>query len=149
MGFCSNCGTPIDGATTFCPNCGQRVSVVVRVQQQQPFMQPFSQETPKPFKPNSGMGLAIFTTLCCCAIFGGYAMILANKVDDLYYSGQYKEAEMKAADSKKWSIIGIVLACIIYFLLIGALIIIMIISDGEVFTDAFWEGFWNAFFENI
>ena len=133
MGFCSNCGTPIDGATTFCPNCGQRVSVVVRVQQQQPFMQPFSQETPKPFKPNSGMGLAIFTTLCCFPIFGGYAMILANKVDDLYNSGQYKEAEMKAADSKKWSIIGIVVGCIIIFLEIIVLIVIAIETDGEIF----------------
>lgn len=133
MGFCSNCGTPIDGATTFCPNCGQRVSVVVRVQQQQPFMQPFSQETPKPFKPNSGMGLALFTTLCCSPIFGGYAMILANRVDDLYYSGQYKEAEMKAMDSKKWSIIGIVFGCIINFLLIIALIVIAIETDGEIF----------------
>ena len=133
MGFCSNCGTPIDGATTFCPNCGQRVSVVVRVQQQQPFMQSFSQETPKPFKPNSGMGLALFTMLCCSPIFGGYAMILANRVDDLYYSGQYKEAEMKAMDSKKWSIIGIVFGCIINFLLIIALIVIAIETDGEIF----------------
>lgn len=133
MAFCSNCGNPVDDTCVFCPNCGQRVGVVLRVQQQQPFIQPYVQEKKKPFKPNSGMGLALFTTLFCSLIFGIYAMILADKVDSLYYSGLYKEAEMKAADSKKWSIIGIVFGLIFYFLLIIALIVIGIITDGQIF----------------
>lgn len=133
MKFCSNCGAPINGAITFCPDCGQRVGYVLNAQHQQVFVQSFSQEMPKPFKPNSCMGLALFTTICCSPIFGIYAMILANRVDDLYYSGHYKEAEMKVADSKKWSIIGIVFGCIVSFLLIIALIIIAIETDGEIF----------------
>lgn len=133
MGFCSNCGSPVNDTNIFCPNCGQRVGIVVRVQQQQPFMQPFVQEKPKPFKPNSGMGLALFTTLFCSPIFGIYAMFLADKVDSLYYSGRYKEAEMKAADSKKWSIIGIVFGIIIDILLVITLIVIGIKTDGKIF----------------
>ena len=133
MEFCRNCGTPINGAITFFPNCGQRVSIVLKVQQQQPFIQPFSQKVPKPLKLNSDMGLAFYTTMCYSLIFWEYAMILANRVDDLYCSGHYKEAAMKAMDSKKWSIIGVVLGGIFNFLLIIALIIIAIETDGEIF----------------
>ena len=60
-------------------------------------------------------------------------MFLADKVDSLYYSGRYKEAEMKAADSKKWSIIGIVFGIIIDILLVITLIVIGIKTDGKIF----------------
>lgn len=79
------------------------------------------------------MGLAFFTTMCCCPIFGIYAIVLADKVDSLYYSGFYKEAEMKAVDSKKWSIIGIVFGIVFNILLIIVLIVIVIMTDGEIF----------------
>ena len=134
MGFCSNCGNPINDNILFCTNCGQRVDFVVKVQQQ-PFIQLNTQKETKPFKPNSGMGLAFITTLLCCPIIGIYAMVLADKVDTLYCSGHYREAEMKATDSKKWSIIGIVVGIIIDIVLIITLVVITIITDGKVFDE--------------
>lgn len=74
-------------------------------------------------KPNSNMGLAIFTTLCCCLPFGIVAIINASKVDDLYVMKQYEAAAAKAAEAKKWSLIGIGVGAafqIIYFVIYGA-----------------------------
>lgn len=89
MPYCSKCGTIIDNDTLFCPKCGSRVGVVVNVQQQQ--IQQFQKNGQKPFKPNSNMTFAIITTVLCCVPFGIYAIIQANKVDTLYYLGEYKK----------------------------------------------------------
>ena len=132
MAYCSRCGAPINNQATFCPICGQRVGIVVRVQQQDYFQHP-DQQVPKPFKPNSCMALAIFTTMCCSPVFGLYAAFLANDVESLYYSGRYQEAEMKAADAKKWSIIGIVFGIVFDILLIIVMIILALKTDGEIF----------------
>lgn len=70
-----------------------------------------------PLKPDSNMVLAILSTVLCCVPTGIYAIILSNRVDTLYYEGKYKEAEYAAEDSKKWSIIGLVLAFIIYLII--------------------------------
>ena len=137
MPYCSKCGTIIDNNTLFCPKCGSRVGVVVNVQQQQ--IQQFQKNGQKPFKPNSNMTFAIITTVLCCVPFGIYAIIQANKVDTLYYLGEYKKAEMAAQDAKKWSIIGIVtsfVGCILYILIILVL--------GIIGGEHFWEGFFNA-----
>lgn len=74
-------------------------------------------------KPSSNMGLAIFTTLCCCLPLGIVAIIKASKVNDLYVMKQYEAAYAAAADAKKWSFIGIVLGFvfgIIYYVIEGA-----------------------------
>lgn len=72
-------------------------------------------------KPNSNMGLAIFSTLCCCIPFGIVAIINASKVDDLYVMKQYEAAAAKAAEAKKWSLIaiGVGVACQIINLIIN------------------------------
>ena len=107
MPYCSKCGNIINNDTLFCPKCGSRVGVVVNVQQQQ--IPQFQQNEQKPFKPNSNLALAILTTCFCCVPIGIYAIFSANKVDSLYYQGEYQKAEMAAQDAKKWSIIGIVI----------------------------------------
>ena len=132
MSYCSSCGHQVDNDSVFCPVCGNRVGVVVRVQHQEPPTPPYQQDKQLPFKPNSCMGLAVFTTLCCCLIFGIYAMVLAGQVDTLYYSGHYREAEMKAADAKKWSIIGIVLGIACYIFIIIYIIALIIVTDGDL-----------------
>lgn len=58
-------------------------------------------------KPNSNMGLAIFTTLCCCLPLGTFAIIKASKVNELYAMQQYEAAAATAAEAKKWALIGI------------------------------------------
>ena len=119
MAYCSSCGSPIDNSSVFCNKCGQMVG--------------FRQEAPKPFKPNSNLTLAIITTVCCCVPFGIYAIVLANRVETLYYAGKYKEAEMVAQDSKKWSIIGIVSTFVFYVVFFIFIIYLGIVTDGEIF----------------
>ena len=127
MAFCSNCCNQIGDNTLFCPVCGHRVGVVVRVQEQQPFQ--LSQQNDKPLKPDSNMALAILSTVICCVPTGIYAIILSNKVETLYYEGDYKAAEYAAEDSKKWSIIGIALAFIMYIIVFFVYLIVIFSID--------------------
>ena len=72
------------------------------------------------------MVLAILTTVFCCLPLGIVAILQANKVDKLYYAGQYDAANEASQNAKKWSIIGAVLAVIgiviyvIFFVLLAA-----------------------------
>lgn len=126
MRFCSQCGNQLNDAAQFCPKCGNQVTTVSNNQQPQPASQPQVQyvqaEPSRPIKPDSHMLLAILSTLFCCLPVGVYAIILASKVDGLYLMGEYEEAQMKADDAKKWSIIGMVcwaVALLLYLILVG------------------------------
>ncbi len=130
MAFCSNCGNQVNDGIKFCPKCGQAVGGSPQQQvyqqpnaQQQVYQQPNAQQQyqqanvqQQPVKPDSNMILAILSTIFCCLPTGIYAIILANKVDKLYYSGEYDEAEEASNGAKKWSIIGLVLAVVIYII---------------------------------
>lgn len=59
-------------------------------------------------KPSSYLGLAIFTTLCCCLPLGIVAIIKGSKVGDYYAMKQYDAAIMASNEAKKWCIYGIV-----------------------------------------
>lgn len=129
MVYCRNCGNQLEDGAKFCPKCGNAIGVsntqqhVNQSQQsnrmyQQPQQQDFAQQPQQPIKPDSNMILAVLSTIFCCLPTGIYAIILANKVDKLYYAGQYDEAEEASNGAKKWSIISGVLAvvaAIIYF----------------------------------
>lgn len=65
-------------------------------------------------KPDNHMALAIFTTICCCIPFGIIAIIKASKVNEYYILKMYDMAELTASESKKYSIIGIVIGVVIY-----------------------------------
>lgn len=136
MAFCSKCGTQINDGAKFCPKCGQPTNAASQQQVSQPQQQYAAQQPQQqyaaqqpqqqPIKPDSNMILAILSTLFCCLPTGIYAIILANKVDKLYYAGQYDEAQEAASGAKKWSIIGAVLAVIgilfyfVFFVLLAA-----------------------------
>lgn len=135
MAFCSNCGSSLKENSLFCPVCGQRVGVIVNVQHQDSFITPNNMEKSKPFKPNSNMTLAILTTVFCCVPLGVYAIVLANKVDTLYFAGEYKLAEMAAQDSKKWAIIGILSTFTLYLVCFVIGIVLAIMTDGEIFNE--------------
>lgn len=49
---------------------------------------------------------AVLSTVLCCVPIGIYAIICANKVDELYNAGNVEEANKQAAEAKKWAIIG-------------------------------------------
>lgn len=97
--FCKECGSAIDENTKFCPDCG-----VNRV-------------LPKTAENiDSGLVLAIITTVLCCIPFGIVAIVYAAKVNDLVTRGRIAEAREAAAQSQKWSIIGIVSSLILIVL---------------------------------
>ena len=127
MAFCGNCGTQVNDGVAFCPKCGQAINATPNAQQQtvsaQPGTQAYQQPQQQPMKPDSHMILAILSTIFCCLFTGVYAIILANKVDKLYYAGQYNEAEKAANGAKTWSIVGAVLAFVgwLIYILFGGL----------------------------
>lgn len=61
----------------------------------------------QPAKPNNNMALAIITTVLFCLPLGIVGIVKANKVNHLYYKGQYEAAYIVAKDAKNYSIIGI------------------------------------------
>ena len=94
---------------------------------QNPYGQPaYGQQQPYAPKPDSNLGLAIFTTICCCLPLGIVGIIFASKVGDLYNSGRYEEAVQAAKDAKKWSTWGIIggvvvwILYVIYAVVVGA-----------------------------
>ena len=68
---------------------------------------------------------AILTTIFCCLPTGIYAIILASKVDSLYYAGRYDEAEEAANGAKKWSFIGGIIAIIGWLLYVIFLLFVL------------------------
>lgn len=81
-------------------------------------------------KPDSHLGLAIFTTLCCCLPLGIVAILKANKVGDFYAMKQYDAAIMASNEAKKWCIYGIVS----WFIFDVIWAIICIISGASFFA---------------
>ena len=111
---CVNCNSEVADGTKFCPYCGSPM-----VSQQQPhqgqYQQPYqgqyqqscqSQHHYSTDKPDNNMIWGILCTVFCCIPFGVYSIILASKVNNLYNSGNYDEAQKTADDAKKWAIIG-------------------------------------------
>lgn len=74
-----------------------------------------------PPKPDNYLVWSILVTLFCCLPAGVYAIILSSKVDSLYASGNYDEAQRNADEAKKWCIISAVISLvigIIYFFIV-------------------------------
>ncbi len=73
-----------------------------------------------PAKPDNNLVWGIVTTLLCCLPLGIVSIIHATKVNDLYASGKYNEAQNEAKKAKQWAIYGLVagiIGWIIYFVL--------------------------------
>lgn len=81
-------------------------------------------------KPDSHLGLAIFTTLCCCLPLGIMAILKAIKVGDYYTMKQYEAANQASAEAKKWCIYGIASM----FVVDVVWIIICLISGASFFA---------------
>ena len=118
MAYCNKCGAHVDNWSSFCPNCGYPMGANTdnnhyqQVPPPQYSSQAYQQPQQRPMKPNSNMVWAILTTLFCCLPTGIYAIILASKVDSLYYAGRYDEAEEASNGAKKWSFISCIIAII-------------------------------------
>lgn len=136
--FCSNCGQPIEGDVRFCTQCGAPIP------QAEPTPPPYepqpqmaygqnSYETPQPQasrpqptgpKPSNFLVWAILSTIFCCLPFGIVAIVMAAKVDNLWNTGHYQEAEDASRKAKTWTlvaaIVGLVIGALYYFLFFKA-----------------------------
>jgi len=79
----------------------------------------------QPLRPNNYLVWAILSTLFCCLPLGLYAIILASKVNGLFDSGLYEEAEEASAKAKKWTITAVVLG-----LIANVLYILVMVADN-------------------
>lgn len=75
--------------------------------------------------PDSHLGLAIFTTLCCCLPLGIVAIIKSSKVSDYHAMKQYDAAIAASNEAKKWCIYGIV-----SFFIINVVWVIIAMATG-------------------
>lgn len=57
-------------------------------------------------QPDNYLTWAILSTIFCCLPFGIVAIVKASKVNGLYMSGQYAEAQAMSEDAKKWTLIS-------------------------------------------
>lgn len=80
-----------------------------------------------PLKPNNWLWQAIAATLLCCMPFGIVSIIFATRVNSLYYSGQYAEAEQASKKAKLW----VILSVIVFFINLVVSIIMFVMGDYE------------------
>ncbi len=57
-------------------------------------------------RPDSNLVWAILCTIFCCLPLGIVAIVYAAKVDSLYNSGAYEEAQQASDKARKFSIYG-------------------------------------------
>lgn len=67
----------------------------------------YDEDYEPPFRPDSHLSKAIWTTICCCPPFGIVAIIKAASVNRLYDEGKYDEADEASYDANKWANIAI------------------------------------------
>ncbi len=80
--------------------------------------------------PDNNMGLAIFTTICCCLPLGIFAIIRASKVETYWLMKQYDMATKAAEEAKKYSLIGIVVGVVVNVIYFGLMMIQMYLEGG-------------------
>lgn len=127
ISYCPKCGKPVADDSAFCPSCGAPLQAAQPVQptpQPQPapqynnrFMnQPQENQGPKPDNHKAlAIVVTVFSALMCAVlplILGILGIVSANKVDTLWNSGRYNEANEEANKAKKMGVIGIVFVVI-------------------------------------
>lgn len=85
----------------------------------------------KPPKPETYLVWAILTTILCCLPFGIVSIVYASKVDSLYYSGNYDEAQNKSKQAKTWAIVAGVSGLVILLLYIILVVVMGVAIAGS------------------
>lgn len=126
-----------EGQSQVQANAQQQQNYNVQQPQQGYGQQGYTQQTQENNipQPSSYLGLAIFTTLCCCLPFGIVAIIKGNNVSNLYNMKQYNAAIAASNDAKNWCIYGIVAALIIQ----AILVVIYLIGGAAALSFLPWS----------
>ena len=97
----------------------------------------YAPQPQEPFvpQPSSNIGLAVFTTLCCCLPFGIIALIKGSEVNKLYAAKQYSAAIAASNAAKNWCIYGI----IAYFIIDVILLIIYLVGGAAALSFLPWS----------
>jgi Interferon-induced transmembrane protein len=64
-------------------------------------------------QPDSNLVWGILCTVLCCLPFGIVSIVYASKVSGLWTQGRYPEAQVAAANAKKWAIWGAVAGVVV------------------------------------
>lgn len=87
-----------------------------------------NQSTEKPPMPETYLVWAILSTILCCLPLGIVAIMKANKVESLYFSGAYEQAYKASNDAKKFAIIAAV-SGLIFAILYGIFVVFIGLSS--------------------
>ena len=79
-----------------------------------------------PLKPNNWLWQSIVVTLLCCAPVGIVGIVHAAKVDILYFSGKYREAEAAARTARTWTLVALFIG------IAAAILWIVVMSTGNM-----------------
>lgn len=85
-------------------------------------------QAPRRVKPDSWLVLSILSVIFCCQPFSIVAIIYAARVDSLWASGYYDEAEAAAKNAKTWTIVSAIVA-VVFWIIYGILVAIGVASS--------------------
>lgn len=119
---CNECGRQVSTQAKNCPNCGAPIVTSENIKIEHYIEQ-------KPAKPEDNLVWAIISTLCCCLPFGVVSIVHSAKVDSLYHSGNYAEAQKEADIAKKWAIRSVVAAIVFWVLYIILVVVLYAIDE--------------------
>mmetsp|Transcript_26273 Transcript_26273/g.41270 ORF Transcript_26273/g.41270 Transcript_26273/m.41270 type:complete len:150 (-) Transcript_26273:99-548(-) len=71
---------------------------------------------PQEGKPDSHLGLSVFSCMCCCWPIGLAAWISSCQVDDAYIQGYYQVARERSQSARRLSFVSIVVGVVFWIL---------------------------------
>lgn len=86
--------------------------------------------------PNNHLALAIVATVLCCLPFGIVAIVKANQVQNLWFTGNFEEARRSAESAKTWALWSILTPVgffVLYFLVV---LVVFLVAGTNLLADA-------------
>ena len=99
--YCKNCGAEINDGAVVCVKCGCSVANLDK-------------------ELATNLGLAIFSTMCCCLPLGIVSIVYSTQVSSKLLKGDVEGAKRSSKLAKNWAIVAIIIGALfsaIYFLL--------------------------------
>lgn len=88
--------------------------------------------TTKKEMPKTWLVESILVTILCCLPFGIAGIVNATKVDSLYLSGNYEQAQIHSNNARKWIIWSLASAVIFWLLYLLVIVFIAFSASSDV-----------------